>query len=85
MGKEKTRQEVIDILEHGFKILSENNLKCFPFTKELANELGCNTYGVLQYSIKNYNPVWSDWKLIFYGNEYRSKFKSYDDWVKNYE
>ena len=76
MGKEKSEKEVKDILEHGFKILSKNKLKCFPFTLDLGISLDCKTYKVIPYSLPINHIEWGDWKLIWNGKEYRSKFKS---------
>ena len=75
LGKEKTEKETIDILEHGFKILSENKLKCFPLTLEFAKSLGAKTFGVKPYRLKiNPEIKWTDWKLLFQGKEYKSNF-----------
>jgi hypothetical protein len=85
IDKEKSKQEVKEILEHGLKILSDANLECFPFTLELANELGCKTFGVKPYLLNlNKNLQWGDWKLIWNGNEYKSKFKSEQEWRNFY-
>ena len=43
MGKEKSVEEAEDILEHGFKLLAENKLQCFPFTLDLAKSIGANS------------------------------------------
>lgn len=81
MGKEKSKNEVMEILEHGLKILFKNNLKCFPFTHKFATDLGCYTNNIDPYIIKiNPNLSWNEWVLIFEGKEYRSKFKSYEEW-----
>jgi len=85
IGKEKTKQEIIDILEHGFKILSEHNLKAFPFTIDLAKEIGANNFKVEAYNI-DVNPKikWSDFKMILEGKEYSSKFKNEEEWSNFY-
>lgn len=86
IGKEKTLHEVIEILEHGFFLLAENNLKSFSFTNKLAHELGANTYGVDSYTIIiNHKLKWSDYKLIIDGKEYVSKFNSIHEWVSFYK
>jgi hypothetical protein len=86
IGSEKSEEEVIAILEHGFKVLANNKLKCFYFTLELAKQLGAKTYGVKAYKSKQ-NPKikWNDWKLIFKGKEYKSKFKDIDEWAEYYQ
>lgn len=72
IDKEKSKSEVIEILEHGFRILKANNLKCFPFTQYFAKQIGANTFGVLAYQLKvNPNLKESDFVLIFEGKEYR--------------
>jgi hypothetical protein len=84
INKEKSQQEVKEILEDGFKILSQNNLLCFPFTLSFAKKLNCDTHGVKPYNIEMGDIKWSDWKLIWNNNEYKSKFKSEKDWSENY-
>ena len=85
VGKEKSKKEVVDILEHGFRILSEHNLKAFQFTVSLAKKLGANTYGVQGYApVVNENLKWSDFKLVYEGNEYRSKFNDIEEWYCHY-
>ncbi len=90
IGTEKSKQEVIEILEHGFRILAEHKLKCFPFTLDLAKQLKCKTFGVKPYELFESFPweknaiYWGDWRLIWEGEEYRSKFKSFDAWMNHY-
>lgn len=85
INKEKTVDEVKEILEHGFNILSKNNLKAFPYTLTLAKTLKANTYNVEAYElITNPDIKWSDFKLIFEGKEYKSKFNSQLEWQNFY-
>ncbi len=85
VGKEKSKQEVIDILEHGFKVLVENNLKAFYFTIDFAKRIGAKTFGVEKYTpTVNEKLKWTDFKLIFEGDEYFSKFKSQSEWQSFY-
>lgn len=80
VGTEKSEEEAKEILEHGFKILGKHGLKCFPFTLEFGISLGCNTHGVKPYKLKvNPNLKGSDWKLIWNGAEYKSKFNSFEE------
>lgn len=72
IGKEKTIFQVKAILEHGFKILSKNNLKCYSFTYEFAKTLGCNMYDVKPYYI-NYNPN-VNFYLLFEEKKYSKEF-----------
>lgn len=83
MDMGKTEEEVIDILEHGFFILSQNKLKCFPFTLRFAESIGANTFGVKAYKQPKIEAKWEDYHLIIDGKRYDSLFKSYEDW-KNY-
>ncbi len=82
--KEKSEQEVIEILEHGFCVLSKSKLSCFPFTLEFAEEIGAKTYGVTPYSLPDKDVAWGDWKLIWNEKEYHSKFSSFSEWRKFY-
>jgi len=84
IGKEISRDIAIKILEHGFKILADNKLECFPFTLKLAENLGANTFGVKAYELPNAIVDWSDWKLIWNGKTYQSTFSSIDEWVEYY-
>lgn len=84
LGKEKSENEVKEILEHGLAILAQHKLKCFPYTLELAQNLDCNTYKVKSYRLPRDTVAWSDWKLIWNGNEYKSKHKNFADWEMNY-
>jgi hypothetical protein len=85
MGVEKTEEEVKAILEHGLRILSEHKLKCFPSTLLFAQEMRCNTYKVKDYSIPNVNIPWNKWKLVWNGEEYYSKFSSFEEWRMFYK
>jgi hypothetical protein len=84
LGKDKSLEEVRAILEHGFEILSQNNLKCFPGTLSLGKNLFCNTFGVVDYKIPKSEAKWSDWLMIFEGKEFKSKFNSYENWQDFY-
>lgn len=85
INKEKSRKEVIEILEHGFKILFKNKLDCFNGTYVLANRIKCNLYNTLPYRMDiNMDMKWNDWRLVFNGKEYKSKFKSYNEWKSYY-
>lgn len=84
LGVEKSKQEVIDILEHGFKILKENNLKAFAGTINIANILNINTYNVEPQESQTYSLNWEDWTLILNGKEYKSNFKDFDVWKSFY-
>lgn len=85
LGGEKSEDEVKEILEHGFKILSENKLSCFPGTLELAKSIKAKTYGVKSYDIPESGVGWNDWKLIFNGEEYKSQFENYEAWQEYYD
>lgn len=75
---------VINVLKHGFEILSQNNLPAFLFTLELANVLGVSNQGVKP--MKNHQSTieWDGWKMIWDGVEYKSKFKTHEDWKRFY-
>lgn len=84
MGKEKTEQEVIDILEHGFRVLSEHKLNCFPYTLSLAKSLGCKTFGVKMYKSPKECASWDKFILIWQDKEYKSKFANFEEWRDAY-
>ncbi len=85
MGKDKTEEEVIEILEHGFSILAKNKLKAFYWTWVLARQLGAKTFKVKTYSSK-INPLlrWDEYRLILDGKEYRPIHKNRTEWAKFY-
>ena len=82
--KTKTTIEVREILEHGFNVLSRTGLKVFFFTHELARLVRANTFGVKYYTPTG-RATWSDFVLILDGKEYKSKFKSMDEWEQFYK
>ena len=84
MGVEKSENEVKEILEHGFSLLSKYNLKAFPFTIKFANDIGAITFNVLPNIIKIANLKWEDFSLTFEGETYHSKFKSIDEFNEFY-
>ena len=84
MGKEKSEDEVVEILEHGFKILSDNDIKCFMGTLSFGQDIGCNTYDVLPYYLPDVNIPWGQWKLIWKDKEYHSMFASFEAWREFY-
>lgn len=86
MGEEVLYKEALEVLEHGFKILAKNKLKCFPFTYEFAKAIGAKTHGVKPYKIKeNPNINWGDWRLILEGKEYKSNFENEEVWGAFYK
>lgn len=84
VGKEKSKEEVIDILEHGLKVLADNGLQAFPFTLQLAESLGADTFGVEAYELKGSDVDWGDWRLVWEGKEYAPKYATYEDWQERY-
>ena len=61
-----------DILEHGDTILSKidwKNLSEHPFIVDVT------TKDIAE---------WSSWRLILNGDEFRSKFKNFDEWSQFY-
>lgn len=85
VGKEKTVEEVKNILEHGFDILAKAKLQCFPGTLELAKIVGADTKGVTAYDTKHETEIkWEDWKVVFEGKEYKSLFKNFEEWEAHY-
>lgn len=84
MGKEKTKQEVVEILEHGMRILSENKLPGFSFTLKLAMSLGVDTLGVQPAEEPSELAEWSKWRMIWKGKKYPPKYRTYEDWADRY-
>ena len=77
--------EVKDILQHGFDILSANKLDCFSGTFELAKIYGVKTKGVRPAYINfNNSLLWDDFKLKWEGKIYNSLFNSYGEWENHY-
>lgn len=85
MGKDKTHAEVREILEHGFKVLSANNLKAFPFTLQLAKKIGAKTYDVQPYSLPDSDAPWEAWRLLWNGEYYPPKFATQEEWAKRWK
>jgi|GEM_PF-984998 len=85
MNIEKDKYEIKSILEHGFGVLEQNKLQCFPGTLELAKQVGADTYGVTAYEMPECEVSWKDWKLLFNGKEYTSKFNDISEWQEFYK
>ncbi len=84
MGKEKSREEIREILQHGFDLLRGSGLQCFPFTMDFAHDLKVRTWDVDAYQIPISTVPWEDWRLILDGKEYPPLFKTYDEYRKHY-
>jgi len=84
LGK-KPKKEVIEILEHGFKILSENSLDCFPGTLKVAERVGARMFKVKAYTLPQEVALpWNGYKLRLEGKLYNSLFRSYEEWEEYY-
>jgi len=70
--KEKTIFEVVDILNHGFRILASHGLTCNPKTLELAHSLGnmVNTYCVRPHDATATKLPMNQYKLLLNGRYY---------------
>lgn len=85
MGEEKDESEVIEILEHGFKILKDNDLPAFFGTLHVAEQVGANTFGVSAATQPHGEvPAWEDWRLVYNGVEYPPKYKTYAEWKRRF-
>lgn len=88
MGKKKSVEEVVAILQHGFDILAENSLRCFYptliFAQQLEDFAYINTHNVQPYDVSGSSVKWEDWRLIWDGVEYPPKYKSYEEWQERY-
>jgi len=83
--KDKTIKEKIEILEHGFKILSDNNLKSFYWTLDFARKIGAETFNVKSQKRNSKVIKWADWVLIYNKTEYKSPFKNKKEWADYYK
>lgn len=86
IDKEIPGWKVDAILEHGFRILSENQLQCFHGTRILAEERFIDTLHVPWTELwVNPDLKWSDWCLQWNGKEYHSKFHNLREWAEFYK
>ena len=85
IGTEKTEEDVIQILEHGFKILKNNNLQSFPPTLKLAKALGARTFGVKAYSLPQIEVEWEEWRMVVDGVAYPPKLRTYEEWANHFK
>jgi hypothetical protein len=76
-------QKITDILEHGLGILSENGLKAFFGTIEVAELLGIKT-DVEPEIPEPCEVKWHEWKMVIEGKEYFSNFKDEEEWANFY-
>ena len=75
--------QMVQILTHGVRILEKNNLEGFAFTIDLADQFKIK-HTVKPYSFAGHGVKWGDWKLVFDGVEYPSKFKDVSEWHDHY-
>ncbi len=81
--------KVAQILERGFNILNENGLEAPYAANIIAIKLEID-YDIYVHRIcePELPPTtiaeWDDWKLIFEGEEYYSKFNSLKEWAEYY-
>jgi len=61
-------------------VLKQHKLQCFYGTLELADKVGADTYGVEAYETPQTTVEWKDWRLLFNGKEYGSKFRDMAEW-----
>lgn len=83
-SRECSMEKAIEILEHGFRILAKNNLKCFPGTLMTAEMLQAGTYNVESYEFPEITTRWEDWRMIFEEDIYRPKFATFEEWREYY-
>lgn len=84
-GKKKSLEESRAILEHGFRILRNNDLKCFPSTLHIANLLKAKTYNVKSYELPEEECEWKDYAVKINGQLWYSHFENYEEWEEFYD
>lgn len=91
-----TREIVLNIVEHGFKIISEHNKKYGDDLKVYATFLEYlkvpDLTAEMTYLIKKYNihfyceplkiAAWKDWRLVWRGKEYYTPYANEGAWEK---
>lgn len=73
----------IDILQHGFDLLKDKNIKVFEYTYYMAIELGVDIYDIKFYKVYD-DCEWSDYHMVLANKIYRSKFETYEEWLDFY-
>ena len=81
------RKTAIAVLNHGFRLCVENDLKCYIGAIEAAEVLRVELPDGLKWyePVENENLKWSDWKMIFDGEEHPARFQSQEEWANHYE
>jgi len=93
-GREKTWEEVCEILEHGFRVIGESNasrgdkprMKVFPGSIDLARHenVRARTFGAVSYVIPETPVKWEEWRMEIAGNLYGPVHASRVAWSKAY-
>jgi len=68
-GSEKTTEEIIEILEHGFQVLKKHNLKACDFTSGFAKHIGANTFDIESFKTPSFIGK-IEFRLLLEGKEY---------------
>lgn len=93
-GDEKSWEEVREILEHGFRLISETNssrggnppMKVFPGSIELSHHgnIRAKTFGAVPYAIPETTIKWEDWRMEILGNLHGPVHTSRGAWSRAY-
>jgi len=78
-----SKEKAIKIINHGINLLCNTDLKVFPGTLVIADELGVCTKGLKSYKVFS-NLEWSDYKMKLEGKLYKSLYKNYFEWEDKY-
>ena len=91
--KQLTKEKMLNILQHGFHVLKQNNLKPFygtaclwlilqGYSPQHANEIVKKKGFVPSYP---HIAKWDEWHLILEGKRYYSRFEDMEEWKIYYK
>ena len=82
---EKSKSEVAIILDHGFGILKSARLPAFVGLKNVIKASGWSgSWSGGWLHPRESSKRWDEWVMIWEGEKFPAKFKSYDEWVRFY-
>jgi hypothetical protein len=78
------KEKMVDIMQHGFKVLNDNNLKPHPHSAEVWRRMTAEVISCSQEHEITSAAEWGDWHLIIDGKKYYSKFENLNEWHQFY-
>lgn len=82
--KQISAQDVRDILTHGCNVLRQGSSSIFIGTSQLCQLVNVDCSDIKCQSLPDHIGKWSDWRMVWNGEEYKGKLHSFQAWKRYY-